>query len=350
MKRFLLSLLPFLLISAADTPQKAYVEKFAAYAVNEMYRSGVPASITLAQGMLESRNGLSDLAAKGNNHLGIKCHTDWKGATMRVDDETRGECFRVYDSAYQSFQDHSDFLRYRSRYHFLFDYEITDYKAWAYGLKKAGYATDPQYPAKLIKLIEENDLARFDRMKPSDFEPVAQLEEEEILESTPDKAARKVKVKKVRKRARAAKSEAPAVEEIPESPTVMEEPRPVANEEFSFPLARKVYTQNGVPFVYAERGDTYASLAASYNLFPKEILRFNDLEVSEELLPGTMVYLQAKKKQTRRGLDKYIVEEDGESLRDICQHFGVRQSAIVKLNVFSSTHRLREGDTILLRK
>ena len=350
MKRFLLALLPFLLISAADTPQKAYIEKFAAYAVNEMYRSGVPASITLAQGMLESRNGLSDLAAKGNNHFGIKCHTDWKGATMRVDDETRGECFRVYDSAYQSFQDHSDFLRYRSRYHFLFDYEITDYKAWAYGLKKAGYATDPQYPAKLIKLIEENDLARFDRMKPSDFEPVAQLEEEEILESTPDKAARKVKVKKVRKRARAAKSEAPAVEEIPESPTVMEEPRPAANEEFSFPLARKVYTQNGVPFVYAERGDTYASLAASYNLFPKEILRFNDLEVSEELLPGTMVYLQAKKKQTRRGLDKYIVEEDGESLRDICQHFGVRQSAIVKLNVFSSTHRLREGDTILLRK
>ena len=350
MKRFLLALLPFLLISAADTPQKAYVEKFAAYAVNEMYRSGVPASITLAQGMLESRNGLSDLAAKGNNLFGIKCHTDWKGATMRVDDETRGECFRVYDSAYQSFQDHSDFLRYRSRYHFLFDYEITDYKAWAYGLKKAGYATDPQYPAKLIKLIEENDLARFDRMKPSDFEPVAQLEEEEILESTPDKAARKVKVKKVRKRARAAKSEAPAVEEIPESPTVMEEPRPAANEEFSFPLTRKVYTQNGVPFVYAERGDTYASLAASYNLFPKEILRFNDLEVSEELLPGTMVYLQAKKKQTRRGLDKYIVEEDGESLRDICQHFGVRQSAIVKLNVFSSTHRLREGDTILLRK
>ena len=350
MKRFLLALLPFLLISAADTPQKAYIEKFAAYAVNEMYRSGVPASITLAQGMLESRNGLSDLAVKGNNHFGIKCHTDWKGATMRVDDETRGECFRVYDSAYQSFQDHSDFLRYRSRYHFLFDYDITDYKSWAYGLSKAGYATDPQYPAKLIKLIEENDLARFDGMKPSDFEKVEVLEEEEIVQSTPDKAARKVKVKKVRKRAKAAKSEAPAVEEIPESPTVMEEPRPAANEEFSFPLTRKVYTQNGVPFVYAERGDTYASLAKAYNLFPKEILKFNDLEVSEELLPGTMVYLQAKKKQTRRGLDKYIVEQDGESLRDICQHFGVRKSAIVKLNVFSSTHKLREGDTILLRK
>ena len=213
MKRFLLALLPFLLISAADTPQKAYIEKFAAYAVNEMYRSGIPASITLAQGMLESRNGLSDLAAKGNNHFGIKCHTDWKGATMRVDDETRGECFRVYDSAYQSFQDHSDFLRYRSRYHFLFDYDITDYKSWAYGLSKAGYATDPQYPAKLIKLIEENDLARFDGMKPSDFEKVEVLEEEEIVQSTPDKAARKVKVKKVRKRAKAAKFRREAVEQ-----------------------------------------------------------------------------------------------------------------------------------------
>ncbi len=350
MKRFLLALLPILLISAADTPQKAYVEKFAAYAVNEMYRSGIPASITLAQGMLESRYGLSRLAVEGNNHFGIKCH-DWKGATIKEDDETRGECFRAYDSAYQSFQDHSDFLRYRPRYHALFDNDITDYKSWAYGLSKAGYATDPQYPAKLIKLIEENDLARFDTMKPSDFEPVAQIEEEEVAASTPDKTERKAKVRKVRRRAaKAAKSE-PAVEEVlPESPAVLEEPRPAANEEFSFPLARKVYTQNGVPFIYAERGDTYASLAKSYNLFLKEILAFNDLEASEALLPGTQVYLQAKKKQTRKGLDKYIVEEDGESLRDICQHFGVKKSAIVKLNAFSSTHRLREGDTILLRK
>ena len=131
---------------------------------------------------------------------------------------------------------------------------------------------------------------------------------------------------------------------------MLEEPRPAAKEEFSFPLARKVYTQNGVPFVYSEPGDTYASLAKSYNLFAKEILKFNDLEAAETLLPGTQVYLQAKKNQTRKGLDKYIVEQDGESLRDICQHFGVKKSAIVKLNAFSSTHKLREGDIILLRK
>ena len=304
--------------------------------------------------MLESRYGLSRLAVEGNNHFGIKCH-DWKGATMREDDETKGECFRVYDSAYQSFQDHSDFLRYRPRYHSLFDNDITDYKAWAYGLSKAGYATDPQYPAKLIKLIEENGLAAYDAMKPSDFEPVAQIEEEEVAASTEDEAVRKEKVKKVRRRARKIKTDPEIVEVIPESPTVLEEPRPAANEEFSFPLARKVYTQNGVPFVYSEPGDSYASLAKTYNLFLKEILAFNDLEASETLLPGTLlpgtqVYLQAKKKQTRKGLDKYIVEQDGESLRDICQHFGVKKSAIVKLNAFSSTHKLREGDTILLRK
>ena len=352
MKRFLLlTILPFLLISAADTPQKVYVEKFAAYAVNEMYRSGVPASITLAQGMLESRYGLSRLAVEGNNHFGIKCHTDWKGPTIKEDDETRGECFRAYDSAYQSFQDHSDFLRYRPRYHSLFDNDITDYKSWAYGLSKAGYATDPQYPAKLIKLIEENDLARFDKMKPSDFEPVAQIEEEEVVASTPDKTKRKEKVRNVRKRAAKAAKSAPVAEEvIPESPAVLEEPRPAANEEFSFPLTRRIYTQNGVPFIYSERGDTYASLAKTYNLFLKELLAFNDLELSETLLPGTQVYIQPKKKETRKGLDKYIVEEDGESLRDICQHFGVRKSSIVKLNAFSSTHKLREGDTILLRK
>ena len=141
-------------VSAADTPQQQYIDRWAATAVREMYRSGVPASITLAQGILESRSGLSALAAEGNNHFGIKCHKDWKGKTMRVDDDRRSECFRVYDSAAESFRDHSDFLRYWDRYKFLFDFDTKDYESWAYGLKKAGYATDPSYPQKLIQIIE----------------------------------------------------------------------------------------------------------------------------------------------------------------------------------------------------
>ena len=119
-----------------------------------MYRSGVPASITLAQGIIESRSGQSALAAEGNNHFGIKCHNSWKGRSMLVDDDSKGECFRVYDSAEESFRDHSDFLRYRDRYKFLFDFKTTDYKSWAYGLKQAGYATDPSYASKLIKCVE----------------------------------------------------------------------------------------------------------------------------------------------------------------------------------------------------
>ena len=134
-----------LLLSAAapdTTPQQQYIARYSAMAVSEMYRTGVPASITLAQGLLESRYGLSALATEGNNHFGIKCH-DWKGKTMRQDDDKRNECFRVYDNAEESFRDHSDFLRYRDRYKSLFENDVTDYKAWAYGLRKAGYATDP---------------------------------------------------------------------------------------------------------------------------------------------------------------------------------------------------------------
>ena len=152
---FALALLCLCGAGAGDTtPQQRYVEKYAPVAVREMLRSGVPASITLAQGMLESGNGESKLATQGKNHFGIKCHKGWTGKSMKVDDDARGECFRVYDSVEESYRDHSDFLRYRDRYKFLFDLDRTDYKGWAYGLKKAGYATDPSYAAKLIRYIE----------------------------------------------------------------------------------------------------------------------------------------------------------------------------------------------------
>ena len=160
----LVSLLP--LWAKTQTPQEKYIERYAAIAVSEMYRSGVPASITLAQGLLESGYGMSELALKSNNHFGIKCHNNWKGDKVFYDDDAKGECFRKYDRPEDSFYDHSDFLRYRDRYKFLFDYKITDYKSWAYGLKKAGYATDPAYPKKLIRLIEEYRLHEYDR-KPS---------------------------------------------------------------------------------------------------------------------------------------------------------------------------------------
>ncbi len=313
---FIASLLCCLMAAAAfsadnssGTPQKAYIEKYSALAVEEMSRSGVPASITLAQGLLESRYGQSELAVRGNNHFGIKCHNNWNGERMYHDDDRKGECFRVYATAEESFRDHSDFLRYRDRYKFLFDFEPTDYKAWAHGLKKAGYATDPAYPKKLIRLIEEYELHQFDSKT--------------------------------------------AASEIPESPNVIEQARPLDRkhrETFHFALSRQMYTRNGVPFVHAAAGETYSSIADSYNLFLREILKFNDLEDEQTLLPGTVVYLQPKKKQAATGLDKYIVEGDEENLREISQRFAVKLDRLCRMNGMTGGQKLSDGEVIILRK
>lgn len=291
-------------VTAGDTPQQKYIDKYKDMAVREMHRSGVPASITLAQGLLESRYGLSELASKGNNHFGIKCH-GWTGKTMRVDDDERNECFRVYSDPEQSFQDHSDFLRFRQRYKFLFDLDPTDYKGWAHGLKKAGYATDPGYANKLIKYIEDYQLYRFD-----------------------------------------------TEEDIPPSPLTIEEPvkyTPSGRETFSFSLSRQMYSLNGVAFVYSVEGETYDDIAREYDLFKKEILKFNDLKMAEPLEPGTIVYVQAKKKDSAKGLEKYIVEEDGESLREISQRYGIKLSALLKKNKLPEDYVTKEGDELILR-
>ena len=220
MKRSLLFILTLScsIFANAQSAQEKYISTYAEIAVQEMYRSGVPASITLAQGMLESGNGKSLLATKANNHFGIKCHNDWEGGRIFYDDDQKNECFRSYSHAHQSYRDHSDFLRYRDRYKFLFDLKPTDYKGWAYGLKKAGYATDPSYPAKLIKLIEEYNLQQYDTKT--------------------------------------------AV--IPASPTVIEQAVPVSDQTkkkyFQFNSSREMYSKNGVPFIISGEGETYQTM------------------------------------------------------------------------------------------
>ena len=311
----------------AGTPQERYISRYASIAVNEMYRTGVPASITLAQGIIESRSGQSTLAVDGNNHFGIKCHTSWKGKTMLADDDRRNECFRVYDSAEESFRDHSDFLRYRDRYKFLFDFKTTDYKSWAYGLKQAGYATDPSYAAKLIQCVEDYNLARFDRMTVEEA-----IDEGGLYAETP-----------------IAKDD---VGEIPDSPLKIEAGEIFmgkAGEEYRFSLSRTLYSRNGVPFIYAVEGETYSSIAKSNHLLLKEILRFNDVPKGGELHAGDVVYLEPKKTKTVRGLDKYIVGEEGETFHGICQRFAVKEKAIRKLNGLPASYVPREGDEIVLR-
>ena len=314
MKRLLLALMTVLLsIGAAKNPKLDYIDKYSDIAIKEMKRTGVPASITLAQGILESNAGQSVLATKGNNHFGIKCHNDWKGKTMKMDDNAPKECFRVYPNAEASFRDHSDFLRSRDRYKSLFELKQTDYKGWARGLKKAGYATDPGYADKLITLIEDYELYRFDKGVKVSVKPPLEIEEPKVVQL---------------------------------------EPRPGMKyqESVTFSTARKVYSQNGVPFVYSEAGETYASIAESNGLFLKELLKFNDHEQELALEPGTMVYLARKKAQGPVGVNKYVVEKDGETLRDIAQRFGIRYAALQKLNIGLYGKTLEEGDTVILRK
>ena len=332
MKKVLISIALILGVAAAAqqdarTPQERYIARYSTIAVNEMYRTGVPASITLAQGIIESASGRSALAAEGNNHFGIKCHASWEGRTMRADDERKNECFRAYDNAEESFRDHSDFLRYRDRYKFLFDFQTTDYKSWAYGLKQAGYATDPSYAAKLIKCVEDYGLDRFDR-----------LTLDEAVTEGGEEAEMPVEVDEVG--------------EIPESPLKIEAGGiyvGATREEFRFSLSRTLYSRNGVPFVYAVEGETYATIAKKYHLLLKEILYFNDLSRGAEVQAGEIVYLEPKKNQTVRGLDKYIVGEDGESFHDICQRFAVKEKSIRKANGLPADYRPREGDEIILR-
>ena len=308
------------------SPQLEYISRFSGIAVSEMYRSGVPASITLAQGLLESGYGKSELAVKSNNHFGIKCHNSWTGAKVYHDDDAKGECFRKYDDPEDSYRDHSDFLRYRDRYKFLFDYKVTDYKAWAYGLKKAGYATDPSYPEKLIRLIEEYELHVYDAGK-----KVAVAEEKAV----------KPKVHKKKK-----------PEVLPPSPSQAEQVKPLTpkqKEEFSFVLSRQMYSLNGVPFVYSVEGETYESIAASHHLFLRELLKFNELDSSVELKPGTVVYLQRKKSQAAAGVDKHVVNE-GETLKELSQRYAVRLSRLYKINCLEEEYVPSEGDIIRLRK
>lgn len=314
MNRFLVAVLPLMIfaVSAKADVQTEYIQKYSSIAVKEMERTGVPASITLAQGILESDSGRSALARKGNNHFGIKCHNDWSGKKMYFDDDKKNECFRVYANAEASFRDHSDFLRGKDRYKSLFDLKTTDYKGWAKGLKKAGYATDPNYANRLIGIIEQYELYKYDT---------------------------KGKTK------------------TPEPPSVVETPKEVPLEEvdrkykenLSFSTSRTYYKQNGATFVYAVEGESYSSIASSNGLFLGEVLRFNDLSEDMPLPEGSMVYVSRKKAQGPVGVDKYVVGSDGETLWEIAQRFGVRLAALQKMNILLLGKDLEEGDTVYLR-
>ena len=250
--------------SGKASPQSEYIDRYGEVAVSEMLRSGIPASITLAQGLLESDCGRSHLAVSANNHFGIKCHSDWTGEKFFKDDDEKNECFRVYEKSEDSFRDHSDFLSGRDRYKSLFQLDRTDYKAWAKGLRKAGYATDPKYPEKLIRIIEEYGLSKFDLVS----EPSA-----EDSSAAPAVSA----------------DETPVREEAPGRDTLYRETH-------SFKADRLVLEEDGARYVIAFEGETYESLALKYRLFNSEIRRFNSAGKNDEPEAGDKVFISRHKK------------------------------------------------------
>lgn len=296
-----LLLIIFLFVAGIASGQSAitrgdYIEKYAQLAMQEMARTGIPASITLAQACLESDNGNSRLARDAKNHFGIKCH-DWTGRKIYHDDDENDECFRKYKSEVESFIDHSEFLTSKSRYEELFQLKPDDYKAWARGLKRAGYATNSKYADLLIKIIEDNELYRYDQnviagtFDPGNYVPV-----------------------------------------MPETD-----------------YTRQILTNNRIECVISEAGDTPESLRAELDLYPFEIYRYNELKRGEVLDSGMIIYIQPKRWKAEHGIEMHKVAE-GETMADISQLYGVRLNRLYRMNNIPIGSSLEAGTIVWLRK
>ena len=276
--------------------RSAYFETYKEIAISEMHRSGVPASITLAQGALESGDGNSRLARNGNNHFGIKCHTDWTGRKIFEDDDAKNECFRKYASVEDSYQDHSDYLRTKSRYDFLFEMNATDYKGWARGLKKAGYATSPTYAEALIRIIEEYNLTIYDRM-----------------------------------------SAEPVKEHSRHGHAV-----PVTTH-------RAVMERNRVKYVLGRKGDTYETVAAELGKMSWELPRYNEVVNADSVADGQVLYIQPKRNKAETGKNTHVVKKN-ETMYTIAQMYAIKLERLYAMNGLKPGTRLSVGTVLQLRK
>jgi LysM repeat protein len=283
-----------------------------------MKRTGVPASITLAQGMIESNYGRSTLAREGNNHFGIKCHNDWTGPTIRHHDDRRNECFRKYKRPEDSYYDHSDFLKTGSRYSFLFNLPATDYKGWARGLKKAGYATDPDYANMLIRKIEENNLYNFDRVLMTQEKPVAEV--------VPPKAD----------------STKTIVEQRITEPPIVFGPVSVSSR------VPRIMENNRIQYIIVRDGETIESLEKDFELLKWELTRYNDLNNNFTPVPGQMLYLQPKRDKAEPGKEIHNTKE-GETLYKISQIYGVKLKKLYEYNMMAEGEEPAAGQKIWLR-
>lgn len=295
-----------------------YINTYKQLAIEEMLRTGVPASITLAQGIHETEAGRSDLVLRSNNHFGIKCKTGWNGDKVYHDDDAKGECFRSYASANESYIDHSNFLKGSSRYAFLFELDPVDYKGWAYGLKKAGYATNIKYSQILIKYIEDYNLQQYSLIALGKLSP-----EQEILVGNTGKPTTETS---------AISQPGPHIQE----PPVLAEP--------SYPQGE--FTINRTKVVYAAAGTSLLALAEKYDISIGRLLDFNDLDQEDVLIQGQLIFLQRKRKT---GSNAYHVVEPGESLYIISQREGVRLESLQQLNGLEKHMQPAVGEKIYLQ-
>jgi len=311
-----------------------YIDQYADVAVQKMHEYKIPASITVAQGIFESACGKSRLAVEGNNHFGIKCHTEWTGDTILIDDDELQECFRKYSSVSESYNDHSLFLTTRKRYSNLFQLDIMDYKAWARTLKQDGYATNPQYADRLISLIERFNIAALDTLyqqqygsgtitssqqKPQTQAPAPKPAEQSGNPATTDKQGKRVFT--------AIGSEYPS----DQSP-------------FTY---RKVFKNNNTYFVIAEKGDTYEKIAQDILVMSDNLRKFNDAGPNDEPMENEIVYVEAK---ARGNAMRVHTVQTGETLRYISQRYGVQLRYILKYNMLDENSVIHPGDQILLRR
>ena len=293
-----------------------YINTWKDLAIKEMQRTGVPASITLAQGIHESMAGKSPLARKSNNHFGIKCKSNWQGDKVYHDDDKRGECFRSYPSAEQSYIDHSDFLRNSSRYAFLFNLPPTDYKEWAHGLKKAGYATNVRYAQILIKLIEDYNLNQYTLIALGELPS-----QDEILAGNSGEVVQFVS--------------------ITESEPDHLEP---ADESDRYPSGE--FTINNTKVIYAKAGTSLLVLANQYKLSLGRLLDFNDLKQEDVLIYGQLIFLQRKRKT---GATPYHQVLPGETLYHIAQREGIRLESLLELNHLKENQQPAPGEKLYLQ-
>jgi LysM repeat protein len=304
--------------STISLSEETYIDNYKDIAVSEMKRAGIPASITLAQGMIESDYGRSTLAREANNHFGIKCHSDWTGPKVYHHDDRRNECFRKYNKPEDSFYDHSEFLKSGSRYRFLFDLSATDYKGWAHGLKKAGYATNPDYANMLIRKIEEKNLHFYDN-------------------GYKNAVSSAYKQPPVKENVSVQDTDKKLVPVYPVDEKIMVAAR-----------VPRVMENNKLRYIIVRDGDTREKLQEEFQLLNGELSRYNELGDDFTITPGQILYLQPKKEKADSGNEFYNTIQ-GDTMYMISQRYGIKLKSLYKMNRMQENSEPAPGSTIWLR-